>query len=157
MKKLLFLFCLMFISASAFAQQGKMTCGVHGNFGVDGGNLGLGGNFGYEFIKNLRGVAEFNYFAKMNNYSSWEAEGNIDYLLKLGDDLTFYPLAGISYASVTHYSDSESKVGLNVGTGLEYTILKELSLKVEFNYKTQKIFYKDPYKYLIKFGVVFPL
>ena len=63
MKKLLFAICMMLVSASSFAQQGTATVGVHGDYMIDTPhNFGIGANVGYEFLNNVRGVAEFNYF-----------------------------------------------------------------------------------------------
>ena len=61
MKKFFILICMTLISASSFAQQGKTSVGIHGNYMIDSpNNVGIGANIGYELIDNLRGVAEFN-------------------------------------------------------------------------------------------------
>ena len=156
MKKLFFAFCLMFISASAFAQKGTATWSVQGNYIIDSpSNLGVGGNLGYEFIDNLRGVAEFNYFFKKDYCSFWNVEVNAEYLFKVGDALTIYPLAGLdllgSKVSYEGYSASDTELGLNIGGGVEYAVSSNLSLKAEYNYKTQG----DGYS-VLSFGVVIP-
>lgn len=154
MKKLFFVICMMLISASSFAQQGKCTFGAHGNYMIDTpNNFGLGANVGYELIDNLRGVAEFNYFFKKDFVSYWNVEVNAEYLFPLGDSgLTLYPLAGIDLLGISvEGGGSDSKLGLNLGAGLEYAVSSNLSLKAEFNYKTQY----DGWS-LLKFGVVIP-
>ena len=156
MKKLFFSICMMLISVTAFAQQGKSTIGIHGNYMVDTpNNLGLGANVGYEVINNLRGVAEFNYFLKKDNVSYWNVEVNGEYLFKLSDSFTVYPLLGVDLlgwkVSVGDNSVSDSELGLNIGAGVEYAVSPSLALKAEFNYKTEY----DGWS-LLKFGVVVP-
>ena len=153
MKKVLFVFCMMLISASSFAQAGKMTLGFQGNYMLDSpNNFGLGANVGYEIIDNLRGVAEFNYFLKKDHVSYWNVEANVEYLFRLGDAFTIYPLAGIDFLGCSvEDGGSDSKMGLNLGAGVEYALSDKLSLKAEYNYKTQY----DGWS-LLKFGVVIP-
>ncbi len=155
MKKLLFVACMIFISASAFA-QGKTTWGVHGNYMIDSpSNFGVGANFGYELADNLRGVAEFNYFLKKDDVSYWNVEANVEYLFHIGENFTIYPLAGLDVTgakiSWEDGSTSKTKMGLNIGAGIEYAMSKDLSLKAEYNYKTQY----DGWS-VISFGIVMP-
>ena len=155
MKKILMIACMMLASVGAFAQQGKCTLGVHGAYLLDDpNNFGIGAQAGYEIIDNLRGVAEFNYYLKKDNISWWNVEVNAEYLFKFGA-LTVYPLAGIDLtgwsADYGFGSTSDSKLGLNLGAGLEYWLSPSLALKAEFNYKTQY----DGFSAL-KAGVVIP-
>lgn len=153
MKKLLFVFCMMLVSASSFAQAGSKTIGLQGDYMLDSpNNFGIGANFGYEFIDNLRGVAEFNYFLKKDQVSYWNAEVNAEYLFRAGSGFTIYPLAGIDILGISiEDGGSSSKMGLNLGAGVEYAVSNNLSLKVEYNYKTQYNGWS-----LLKFGVVIP-
>lgn len=156
MKKLFFVMCMMLMSVSTFAQQGKMTVGIHGNYMIDTPhNFGLGANIGYEIINNVRGVAEFNYFFKKDNVSYWNVDVNGEYLFRVGDGFTLYPLVGLNVMGYSidwgGSSTSDSKLGLNLGAGIEYAISSSLSLKAEYNYKTQG----DGASFL-KFGVVIP-
>ena len=153
MKKLFFVICMMLMSVATFAQQGKMTVGIHGDYMIDSPkNFGIGANVGYEVINNVRGVAEFNYFLKKDGVSYWNVEVNAEYLFKVGDAFTIYPLAGIDLLGISvEGGGSDSKMGLNLGAGVEYAISSNLSLKAEYNYKTQG----DGWS-LLKFGVVIP-
>ena len=153
MKKLLFVICMVLASTSAFAQQGKMSVGIHGGYILDSpNNFGIGANFGYEVINNVRGVGEFNYFLKKDGISYWNAEVNAEYLFKLSDcAFTIYPLAGLDILGASWDGGSESKMGLNLGAGVEYQLSEKLALKAEYNYKTQG----DGWS-LLKFGVVIP-
>ena len=156
MKKLLLSFCMMLASAAAFAQQGNCTLGIHGNYMIDDpNNLGIGANVGYEFLDNVRGVAEFNYFFKKDYTSYWNVELNAEYLFRLGGAFTVYPLVGVDLlgysVSYDGHSVDDSKLGLNLGGGVEYDVSPSLALKAEYNYKTQW----DGGSFL-KLGVVIP-
>ena len=156
MKKLFFVICMMLMSVATFAQQGKMTIGIHGDYMLDSPkNFGIGANVGYEVINNVRGVAEFNYLFKKDHWSYWNVEINGEYLFKVGDAFTIYPLVGIDLLGATlsydGESNSESKLGLNLGGGVEYQLMENLALKAEYNYKTQGNGWS-----LLKFGVVIP-
>ena len=156
MKKVFFVICMMLMSVATFAQQGKMTIGIHGDYMIDSPkNFGIGANVGYEVINNVRGVAEFNYFFKKDHFSYWNVEINGEYLFKVGDTFTIYPLVGIDLLGATFSydggSNSESKLGLNLGGGVEYQLMENLALKAEYNYKTQGNGWS-----LLKFGVVIP-
>ena len=153
MKKLLFAICMMFVSASSFA-QGPATIGIHGTYLTDSpNNVGIGANLGYEFVKNVRGVAEFNYMLKKDYVSYWNLEANAEYLFRLANGkFTIYPLAGLDVLGIkVEDGGSDSELGLNLGAGLEYAVTSNLSLKFEYNYKTSY----DGWS-LLKFGVVIP-
>ena len=152
MKKLFLAMCMVLISASSFAQEGKTTFGLQGNYMIDSPhNFGIGANVGYEFIENIRGVAEFNYFFKAKETSWWNLEANAEYLFHVSDVVTIYPLAGLDFTGVSVDGHTDTKLGLTLGVGVEYAITDKLSLKGEFNYKTQY----DGWS-LLKFGIVMP-
>ena len=153
MKKFFLALCMMLISASSFAQEGKMTFGLQGNYMIDSPhNFGIGANFGYEFIENVRGVGEFNYFFKKDETSWWNFEANAEYLFHVSDVVTIYPLVGLDFTGCSVDGHTKTKLGFNLGVGVEYAITEKLSLKGEFNYKTQY----DGWS-LLKVGIVMPL
>ena len=144
--------CMMLASATSFAQKGEMEVGIHGGFMLDSpNNLGLGVNVGYMLMKNVRGVAEFNYFLKKDGVSYWNLEGNVEYLFKLNDEFTLYPLVGLDFLGSSWDGGSDTRLGLNLGAGVEYNISSNLKLVGEFNYKTQGNGWS-----LLKAGVVIP-
>ena len=153
MKKLFFVICMMLMSVATFAQQGKMTVGIHGDYMIDSPkNFGIGANVGYEVLNNVRGVAEFNYFFKKDYVSMWNVDVNAEYLFKAGDAFTISPLAGVSLLGLSwEGGGSDSELGLNLGAGVEYQLSENLALKAEYNYKTNY----DGNSF-IKFGVVIP-
>jgi opacity protein-like surface antigen len=166
MKKIFMIACMMLASTAMFAEKGATTVGVHGAYIIDSpNNIGVGANVGYEIIDNLRGVAELDYFLKKDDVSYWDVNVGAQYLFKLGDSFAIYPTAGIdllgfkaSYPEVTYMgqtvgggSHSDSKIGMNVGAGVEYQLSSSLAIKAEYNYKTQW----DGSSFL-KVGVVIP-
>ena len=152
MKKLFIVMCMMLVSATSFAQKGELELGIHGNFMIDTPhNLGIGANVGYMLTNNIRGVGEFNYFMKKDGVSYWNLEANAEYLFHVGDGFTLYPLVGLDFLGESWDGGSDTRLGLNLGAGLEYEITSNLRLKGEFNYKTQGSGWS-----LLKFGVVVP-
>ena len=153
MKKLFFVFCMMFISMASFAQQGKTTVGVHADYLIDDpNNFGIGANVGYEFLNNVRAVAGFDYLFKKDFISYWNAEFNAEYLFRLGEKFSIYPLAGIDLFGISvEHGGNDSKLGLNLGAGVEFDVASGVALKAEYTYKTQW----DGISQL-RFGVVIP-
>ena len=152
MKKLFIAMCMMLVSATSFAQKGEVEIGIHGGFILDNNhNLGIGANVGYMLTSNIRGVAEFNYFLKKDGVSFWNLEGNVEYLFKLSDEFTLYPLVGLDFLGASGDGGSDTRLGLNLGVGVEYNISSNLRLKAEFNYKTEANGWS-----LLKAGVVIP-
>ena len=77
---------------------------------------------------------------------------NAEYLFRVGDAVAIYPLAGIDFTGFSvENGGSDSKMGLNIGGGVEFALSEKLSLKAEYNYKTQYNGWS-----LLKFGVVIP-
>ena len=154
MKKLFLTMCVALLSLGAYAQQGAATIGVHGAFVLENNkNVGIGANIGYEFVENLRGVAEFDYYFKKDHVTGWEVDVNGEYLFRLaGGKFAVYPLVGVNvFGQKLEGFSGDSKVGLNLGGGVEIPVASTVALKVEYTYKTQW----DGCSFL-KAGVVIP-
>lgn len=153
MKKILMVVCAMMFSVASFAQIGKSTASVHFDYMIDSpNNVGIGANYGYVFADNIRGVAEFNYFFAKNSQSAWNGNVNVEYLFNVSDAVTIYPLAGLNVLGFSGGEKSDSKMGLNIGVGVEVPLSTNVAFKAEYNYKTQ-------YDGLstLNVGLVFPL
>ena len=143
---------MMFISMASFAQQGKTTVGIHGDYLIDEpNNFGIGANVGYEFLNNVRAVAGFDYLLKKDHVSYWNTEFNAEYLFRFAEKFAVYPLAGIDLFGISVEGNSDSKLGLNLGAGLEFDVASGVALKAEYTYRTQY----DGIS-LLRFGVVIP-
>ena len=148
MKKFLFVAAMMLMSVAASAQDGKMAAGINVDYGTTDGYspLGFGAKFQYEFVEKFRGEASFNYFLPKDmgyyDHNYWDLNVNFHYLVPLGEQANFYPLAGLTYmtavASASGHSESESKLGFNLGVGAEYFVSSNIKLNLEAKYQYVK-------------------
>ena len=136
MKKIIFMAFFALVSTFASAQE----LGVHGLFRTDSGNFGVGVQGRYNFTKEIRGAASFNYYFKSDNVSAWDINANAQYLFPVGKGFTLYPFAGLTYLHATAHIDdlvagannvSAGKLGLNLGGGLDYQLNDKVKLNVE--------------------------
>ncbi len=154
MKKLFVVMCMVLVSAASFAQKtdkGDMSIGAHFNYMIDSPhNLGMGANIGYMFMDHVRGVGEFDYYFKKDGVSCWNVEANVEYLFHVGDSFTVYPLVGLNLIGWTG-GGTDTRLGVDLGVGVEYPILSSLHLKAEYCYKTQ-----GNGNSILKAGIVIP-
>ncbi len=162
MKKTLLVALAMVMSTMAFAQDGKLAVGVNVNYGFGAGPgyglenysaPGFGVKFQYEFVRNVRGEASFNYFLPKKYYGMkglnfYDVNLNFHYLFNVGEKFRLYPLVGLSYETLAFTSDwkkfietyggdaSDSKMGVNLGGGAEYMIGNHFKLNAEIKYQT---------------------
>lgn len=154
MKKMLMVACMMFIATAMFAQQGTTSLGIQGSYSLhkDYKNLGLGVKGQYEFVNNVRAELAFNYYFKKDYTTMWDLAATVHYLIPAGP-LTIYPLAGIALVNAKvktgdiNYKDenisihmdgideSSTKVGANLGAGLEVPVAEHFKLNAEFRYQ----------------------
>ena len=136
MKKIIFMAFFALVSTFASAQE----LGVHGLFRTDSGNFGLGVQGRYNFTKEIRGAASFNYYFQTNNVSGWDLNANAQYLFPVGNGFTLYPLAGLTYLHATAHVDnllagannvSTDKLGVNLGGGVDYQLNDKVKLNAE--------------------------
>ena len=131
----------MSVAANA-QQQGDMALGgnlVYGS-GDSYSNVGIGAKFQYNITDPIRLEGSFTYFFEKDYLSMWDLSANGHYLFPVADQVTVYPLAGLSilgYKTDTilgNYSDSE--LGLNLGGGIDYRLNDSVILNAELKYKT---------------------
>ena len=116
MKKIIFMAFFALVSTFASAQE----LGVHGLFRTDSGNFGVGVQGRYNFTKEIRGAASFNYYFKSDNVSAWDINANAQYLFPLKKGFTIYVK-----------NNGTGKLGLNLGGGLDYQLNDKVKLNVE--------------------------
>lgn len=152
MKKFLFMAAMMLMSVAASAQDGKMAAGVNVNYGISDGYspLGFGAKFQYEFVEKVRGEVSGNYFLPKNDAYIWDLNLNFHYLVPLGEQANFYPLAGVSYMTSALCGDfkkladaagadtSDGNIGFNLGVGAEYFVSSSFKLNFEAKYQYVK-------------------
>ncbi len=143
---------MMLMSIGAFAQEGSMAVGAHlgyAGYGDGYSPLGLGGRFQYEFVENIRGEVDADYWFKKDGFGLWDANVNFQYLFPVAEDIKVYPLAGLTLMGTHGDGDSETALGFNIGVGAEYYLQSNLKLSLDIKYqsakKTENISYTDPY------------
>lgn len=153
MRKIFISLCIALLtSVYSYAQQGTTAAGVYGAFGSENSNFGIGAKVQYSILDNLRAEASFDYFFKKDYLTNMNASLNLHYLILVSDKFRVYPLAGISYVNWSFDTDgfiddftraydddddddSESKIGFNLGAGVEYDLTDKLSIFAEGRYQ----------------------
>lgn len=147
MKKVTLLFVVLFaVVFGISAQKGEKSIGLNLNYGTEIESVGLGARFQYNLTDQLRLAPEFTYFFEKDYLSEWDINLNAHYLFPMQDNLKLYPLAGLL---ITHwsadfdfnfgwasgsFSGSETKVGVNLGGGIQYDINPVLMVNGEIKY-----------------------
>ena len=152
MKKFLAIVCMMLMSTTAMFAQGEMGLGLNLNYAVSDNYkpFGLGVKFQYEFAKNCRGEALSNYYFPKNDNSVGDLNLNFQYLVHIGDVVTFYPVAGLSLIDMMITGDtkkvmkalnadtSKFLVGFNAGVGFEFYLSQSWKANIEAKYQYAK-------------------
>ncbi len=146
MKKLFLVAAFAMVSAFASAQ---FAVGVHTLYGTDVSNLGIGVRARYDINEQFRLDGNFNYYFKKNNVEFWDINANLHYLFNITDRFDVYPLGGLGVVSakssyeyknpVTNrwetISNSDTKLGFNLGGGVDFALTDDLYLNGEVKYQ----------------------
>jgi len=160
MKKFLMVAIMMLSSTMMFAEAGDMNIGANVNYSLDSDykNFGIGVKVQWEFADKLRAEPSFNYYFKKDYVSLWDININAHYLINLGKSgFNLYPIAGVcligatmDVGKYTGHIDSDSgisgsftktgtetktKIGANLGAGIEYPLTDALKINAEFKYQ----------------------
>ncbi len=139
MKKILITLCLAIIAvAGAFAQKGKAAIGADLLYGTDIERAGLGIKMQYNISDPVRLEADWDCFFKQDHFTFWTVNVNAQYLIPLADNVQFYPMAGLGVCYAGYSGpigdDSESKLGFNIGMGLQYEFNPSWFADIEAKY-----------------------
>ena len=133
MKKYLFMLVAVFaMTTAAFAQKAVTGFGVQGVYDDLHGQFGLGVKLQYGFIDQLRGDLGADFFFKKNDMSIVDVNGNMHFVVPVVDKFNVYPLAGLNIAFFNH--DIPTRLGVNLGGGLEYFITNTVKIGGEAKY-----------------------
>ena len=138
MKKLVVLFSMMFfIMGSAFAQKGIQAAGVHLSYGTEIESFGIGVKYQYNITDNIRLEPSMNYFFENNGVDMFDLNANAHYLFPMASNIRVYPLAGLTFASwdAGKGVDNITRLGVNLGGGVEFDIADNLMLNFELKYQ----------------------
>lgn len=140
MKKLFLLSIVALLGIfSMQAEKGEKAFGAQFNYASKHSMVGLGLNFHYEFINNVRVEPEFIYYFKSEGINAFNVNLNFNYLIRTSDRFAIYPLAGFSYARITpEIGGGVNRFGANVGVGAEYTINNRFAFYVEERFQILK-------------------
>lgn len=121
------------------AAQGEKAFGAQFNYASKHSMVGLGLNFNYEFINNVRVEPEFIYYFKNEGLNAFNVNLNFNYLIRTSSRFAIYPLAGFSYARITpEIGDGVNRFGANVGVGVEYNINNRFAFYIEERFQILK-------------------
>jgi len=134
MKKYLFMLVAVFaMSTAAFAQKGLTGFGVNGVYDDWNGQFGIGVKLQHGFLDQLRGEAGVDFFFKKNDISMVDVNANLHYVFPVvSSKFNVYPLAGLNIAFFNH--DIPTRLGVNLGGGLEYFITETVKIGGEAKY-----------------------
>ena len=124
---------------SMSAAQGEKAIGAQFGYASKHSMVGLGLNFQYEFVNNVRIMPEFIYYFESDHLSAFNANLNFHYLIRFSNRFALYPLAGFSYARVNpEYGDGWNRFGANIGIGSEYSINERFAFYIEQRFQILK-------------------
>lgn len=121
------------------AEKGEKSIGAQFDYASKHSMVGLGLNFQYEFLNNVRIEPEFIYYFESDHITAFNVNLNFHYLIHTSNKFAIYPLAGFSYARVNpEIGDGVNRFGANVGVGAEYTINNRFAFYVEERFQILK-------------------
>lgn len=146
MKKLLLMVCMALMSVATYADEGDLWAGGNANYSLhsDYKNAGLGVKGQYEFVKNFRAEASANYFFEKKDVSMWEFNVNVHWVFPISPSVNIYPLAGLAILTAKSsaevpgggkVTENETKLGANLGAGIEFPIMDRLKFNFEAKYQ----------------------
>ncbi len=147
MKRIVMFFMLAAISLSASAQieRGRSSAGVTLGYGFDTENVTVGIDYRYALTNAIRVNPGLSHYIKKDGLKAWAIDLNGHYLVPLGERFRFYPLAGVNLSFWDQElkaieprdvdgSESKTRVGLNLGLGLETYVAERIIVGLEVKY-----------------------
>ncbi|WP_282039825.1 outer membrane protein [Saccharicrinis aurantiacus] len=138
------------VSAQSF-DESKLRVGGGLVYCSNVSNLGLQFNGVYQFTNEWEGAIGYSHIFENNNLSYNILEFDAHYIFHEQDSrLNFYGIGGLAFTFVkydypiyikpgediiqTNYTNSTTKVGINLGVGCNYKLADNLNLASEFRY-----------------------
>lgn len=133
------------VTTQSFSQI-QTKIGAHAAYGTEIENMGAGVNAEIGLMNKLSVAPSFTYFFP-KDYGSleqrmWEANANAHYYFLNTPIVGFYGLGGLNYSNVevesdwwgNTISDSDAKLGFNVGAGTNFNIAGKITPFAELKY-----------------------
>jgi outer membrane protein X len=146
MKKVFFVsLFITVLSLSVFAQKGEKAVGLNFGYGSEIKSPAIGVKFNYGITDQIRVSPSFNYFLEKNGLSGWEINADAHYLFNVAPKISVYPLAGLTFTGWTFdwggmfegaesSSNTETRLGVNIGAGIGYQLTDNISIGLELKY-----------------------
>ncbi len=135
MKKFLLALTVALVGLTASAQKGQPALGINLGYGTETESLGIGIKAQYFLTNSLRAEASANYFFEKDNLSMWDLNLNAHYLFKVANKLSVYPIVGMTLANFDSHGNTKSRIGVNLGGGIEHNLTRNISINAEAKYQ----------------------
>lgn len=154
-KQLLLILCMfLFGFGQIFSQDqsGRFSLGANISYGSKQDLIGFGARAQYGFTEHIRGVGEYKYYLDRRDWSEWQINWDVHYVIPVSDSFSLYPIGGIRYSRWTvdtgrgssldgaRWKKSFSRVGLNLGAGGQVQLTDNLYLQLEPKWEISKKF-----------------
>ncbi len=162
MKKIILLTaCVVALISNGYAQGGKVfkgekgvsSVGVIAGYGVDSKTVLAGLDYRYNITNKVRLAPSAMYAFENQGVSTWYVNTDVHYLSRITNQITMYPIGGLGLSiwemekiipleptvlaetGLTEpESETEMRLGLNLGFGAEVRVNKDIILGAEFRY-----------------------
>ena len=137
---LLFLsLCMATAVPAAATVRGEKAAGVRAGYNTRNASAVAGIWFQYSFSSHFRLSPNADYVFRNDDTDGFSFNINAHFPIKTGSRFNVYPLAGLSYVSMTHHDKQPTedvttrtnKLGLNIGGGAEYYFTRSLKVYLE--------------------------
>ncbi len=138
MKKLLSIIVLLIATATtarAEVEFGNVAIGADFVYGSHLEGPGMGVKLRSDLIAGLRGEVSAHHFFKKHGLYMWDVNADLQYQIPLSGQASLFTVTGLAVLMQDgNNADSQTKLGVNVGGGLEYDITAHLSLNMGVKY-----------------------
>jgi outer membrane protein X len=149
MKKIILILVMAAATLMAQAESGEWNVGGQVVYGTKAETAGIGLHVKNCLTDAFRASLSSNYYFKHAGVSAFDVNLEANYLFDVGEKVRVYPLAGVvigiwhadgidvSYGGMNFGVDgqTESKVGANLGGGIDYLVSDHFGLNAEVKYQ----------------------
>lgn len=157
MKKLLLSLIVIALSMGAFAQTGSKEIMPRLGYQTEFERFSLGVEGRYSLTENIRLAPALDFFFPKDHLTGLDVNFNVHYVLPLEGGFKFYPLVGFNVLnnsfSYEGYSFKDTSFGFNLGMGVQYDVMDNGYLNLEFKYTIRE--FADPAHITLGYGVKF--
>lgn len=165
MKKLVLIgVCVVIFLTNGFAQsnlkgeKGVSSIGIMGGYAIESEKAVVGFDYRYNILNKLRLSPSVMYAVKKDNLDIWYLNADVNYLARITDDITLYPIGGFGFTVWTYSTpdklpvadleipkktDTSLRAGLNMGFGGEVRFTKDVIAGIEFRYNWTERFHNQ--------------